>query len=201
MESSNLAKSTKLLYDSDLKFFTTKTIRDILVIEEQSVFFDYIHKLIKNNILTKIERDKYILTSKTPDTMMLANMLYQPSYISFETALNFYGILAQFPREITSVTTKKTNQKIVGEHVYSYAHIDPKFYFGYEKINDFIIATPEKALFDQGYLTSKGIKHLNMDEYDLSRINKNVFKSYIKKIENNQQFKEILSIFCKYLNL
>jgi predicted transcriptional regulator of viral defense system len=201
METSNLAKSTKLLYDSDLKFFTTKTIRDILSIDKESVFFDYIHKLIKNDILTKIERNKYILTSKAPDTMILANMLYQPSYISFETALNFYGILSQFPRETTCATSKKTNQKLVGEKVYSYTHIDPKLYFGYEKTNDFIIATPEKALFDQGYLTSKGIKHLNIDEYDLSRINKKVFTSYLEKLKNNQQFHETLSVINKYLHL
>lgn len=197
----NLAKSTKLIYDSKLKFFTTKTIRDILDIDKESVFFDYIHKLIKNDVLTKIERNKYVLTSNVPDNMMLANMLYQPSYISFETALNFYGILSQFPRETTCATTKKTNQKLVGGNVYSYTHIDPKFYFGYEKTNDFIIATPEKALFDQAYLTSKGIKHLSIDEYDLTRINKKVFQSYLEKFKNNQQIQDTIKSIKYYLRL
>lgn len=201
MEMLNMATSTKLIYDSKLKFFTTKTIRDILDIDKESVFFNYIHKLIKNGVLTKIERNKYILTSSVPDNMTLANMLYQPSYISFETALNFYGILSQFPRETTCATTKKTNQKRMGENVYSYTHIDPKFYFGYEKTNDFIIATPEKALFDQAYLTSKGIKHLSIDEYDLSRINKKVFQSYIEKLKSNQQIQEIINNIKNYIRL
>jgi hypothetical protein len=89
----------------------------------------------------------------------------------------------------------------VGGDVYSYTHIDPKFYFGYEKTNDFIIATPEKALFDQAYLTSKGIKHLSIDEYDLSRINKKVFQSYLEKFKNNQQIQDIIKSIKKYLRL
>ena len=45
----------------------------------------------------------------------------------------------------------------------------------YIKKNDVLIATPEKALFDQFYLASKGIKSVNIDEYDLKNINKKLF--------------------------
>ena len=201
MEPLNLTKSTKFLYDSNLTFFTTKTLRDILNIDKESVFFDYIRKLVINDVLTKIERNKYILTAKTPDAMVLANMLYQPSYLSFDTALNYYGILSQFPLEISSATTKKTNRKRAGDSEYSYTHLDPKFYFGYEKRDGLIIATPEKAFFDQAYLTSKGIKMLNVDEYDLSRINKTVLKSYLDKLKHNIQFRDMLYKIKKYINI
>jgi len=201
MGSLNLATSTKLLYDSNLTFFTTKTLRDILNINNESVFFSHIYKLTENGVLTKIERNKYILTAKTPDNMTLANMLYHPSYISFETALNYYGILSQFPTETTSATTKKTNFKRVGNSQYSYTHVDPGLYFGYEKRDNFIIATPEKALFDQAYLTSKGLKTLSIDEYDLTLINISIFKSYLIKLKNNIQFKDVLNKMSKYLSL
>ena len=201
MEMLNLTKSTKLLYDSQLTFFTTKTLHDILAMKSESVFFNYIWKLQKNGVLTKIERNKYILTANPPDTLMLANMLYQPSYISFETALNYYGILPQFPRETTSATTKKTKQKTIMENTYSYTHLDPRLYFGYEKRNDYIIATPEKALFDQAYLTSKGIKRLSIDEYDLSHIDKKIFYSYLGKAKANQQFQDTLNKIRSFVHI
>ena len=46
--------------------------------------------------------------SSTND-FLLANFLYQPSYISLESALSFFGIVTGFAYQITSLTTKKTN--------------------------------------------------------------------------------------------
>lgn len=76
----------------------------------------------------RIEKNKYILSDKKINDFELANFLQIPSYISFETALNYHGLLSQFPYEITSATCKKTNKKEFQDKIYSYVHIDRSLY-------------------------------------------------------------------------
>ena len=103
----NLAGITKKIYQSNFSFFSLKTLKDILEIGKEAVLFSVIKKLIKTGVLIKIEKDKYLLEGVKISDFALANFLYQPSYVSFESALNFYGILSQFPYEISSATARK----------------------------------------------------------------------------------------------
>lgn len=189
METYDLALATKNLYDSGLVLFSTKTLRDIIDLPKESTFFSLVKRLIKKGVLEKIEKDKYKLKSSGVSFFTIANFLYQPSYISFETALNFWGILSQFPYEITSATSKKTVGKIVDEKVYSYIHINKELFWGYEKKEDFLMALPEKALLDQIYLATKGLKGLSLEEYNLEKVNKTLVRDYIKMYPQTRQFK------------
>lgn len=83
---------------------------------------------MKDNVLVSIEKNKYLVKGKNVSTFEIANFLYQPSYISLETALNFWGILSQFPYEITSVTLKKSVVKKFDDKVYTYSKISSKYY-------------------------------------------------------------------------
>lgn len=201
METYNLALVTKKIYDSGLTLFTLKTLRDILEIKKESTNFSVISRLITNQVLLKIEKDKYILQNAKLHDFTLANFIYQPSYVSFESALNFYGILSQFPYEITSSTSKKTKQKIINDKIFSYTHIKKDLFWGYEKLKDFLIAVPEKAFLDQLYLAAKGLKTVNLDEYDFSFINLKKFKSYLVKYPATKQFSSITKNLKKYLKL
>ena len=111
MGTSKLTLATKNLYDSSLVLFTIKTLRDILEIEKEATFFSIIKRLQINSILEKIEKNKYKLRAANVSDFALANFIYQPSYVSFETALNFFGVLPQFPYEITSASSKKSLKK------------------------------------------------------------------------------------------
>ena len=139
METYNLAIITKKLYKSNNKFFTLQQLSDVLNIKKSSLF-KIIQKLLAANILTKIEKNKYFLTDSQISDFALANYLYQPSYISLESALNFYGILSQFPYEITSITTKKPKEKIFENQIFTYRKLKKELYFGYQKIEDYLIA-------------------------------------------------------------
>ena len=130
--------------------------------------------------MTRLEKNSYILTNPAPTRFAIANFLFTPSYISLETALNYHGILSQFPYEITSVTPKKSTIKQVDSQAFSYAHLQPKLFWGYEKNDGQLIALPEKALLDQLYLTSKGLRVVQLDEYDLSRLDKSRFYAFAK---------------------
>ena len=119
---------TNTISQSQLRFFTTKDLQQLLKIESKRTLEDLVKRLIKENILTQLEKGKYLVSNKQPSSFEIAQFLYSPSYISFETALNYHGILSQFPTEITSATTKKRTSKIVEDKVYSYAKISPKLF-------------------------------------------------------------------------
>jgi len=201
MERYNLAIITKKIYASNFSLFTLKTLRDILEIKTESTLFSIIKKLRQANIIEKIERNKYLLAGTRIHDFALANFLYRPSYVSFESALNFYGILSQFPYEISSATGKKPIKQSNQNKIFVYTHIKNDLFWGYEKKEDFIIAWPEKALLDQIYLASKGYKKINLDEYDLSKINHLKLKKYLSKYPKTRQFTSAAQKFKKYIHL
>lgn len=201
MERYNLVAITKRIYDSRLSFFTIKTLKDILEVRKESSLFPVINNLLRSEILVKIERDKYLLKGANVPDFAIANYIYEPSYISCESALNFYGILSQFTYEITSITLKKTIEKSFEGKVYVYNHIKRDLFWGYEKQNGFLIAFPEKAVLDQLYLTAKGYKNINFDEYDLSRISISRLKKYLKKYPKTRQFQGTVKTIERYIYL
>jgi len=193
-----LAGLTKKIYESNLSYFNLKTLKDILEVKKESTLFSIITKLLQSDVLIKIEKDKYLLKSANVGAFALANFLYPPSYVSFESALNFYGILSQFPYEISSVTTRKTILKKFNGKIFTYTKIKKDLFWGYEKKENFLIALPEKALLDQLYLASKGQKGLNFEEYDLEKISFPKFKKYLNQYPKTRQFKSILEKIKKY---
>lgn len=201
MASYNLALLTKKLYESGFCLLTTKTLRDIFEIPNENTFFKTVNKLRQQKILTKIERNKYLLSSATVNTFELANFLYSPSYVSFESALNFHSILPQFPYEISSATLKKSKSKKWEKKVFVYYHLKKKLFFGYFKKNNFLIAYPEKALLDQLYFVAKGLKSLNLDECDFSSINKMRLKEFLRLFPRTSQFNRIVEELSKFARL
>lgn len=166
-------KRLEKIYGSSLKFFTTKDLKDLLEIENRRTLEEAVKKLESENILTKIERGKYLKTNSEYSKFEISQFIYNPSYISLETALSYYGLIEQFPFEITAITTKKSIEKEFGEQVYSYRTIKKELFIGYEREEDFLVALPEKAIFDQLYLSLFGIKSENI----LKNIKKDSFDS------------------------
>ncbi|MBU0998675.1 hypothetical protein KJ570_04075 [Patescibacteria group bacterium] len=182
MESYNLGVLTKKLLESGIGLTNSQTLKDILEVKNDRTFYRIVKDFEKNNIVKNIEKNKYCIIGRDVTTFEIANYLYQPSYISLETALNYWGILSQFPFEITSITSKKSVTKNFEDKTYSYSHISNKYFGMFTKKNNVLIALPEKALFDQIYLTSKGIRMAHFDEYDLKNINKKRFFEICKQL-------------------
>lgn len=108
----------------------------------------------KNNRLIKIKRGLYT-DNVNNDNYFIANVLYRPSYISFETALSFYDLFPERVNVIKSATFNKNRTKIYQNKtgVYLYEDVNKNAYpYGVEtiNINDQLIqfASKEKALTD-----------------------------------------------------
>lgn len=188
MESFERGVLVKRLYDSGASLFTTRTLVSLFGVKKENTALVIIGRLVKIGILEKLEKGKYQLVSRPADTFSLAHFLYQPSYISLETALNLHGILSQFPYEITSVTTNKKREKIVADKPFVYLHLMPSLFWGYAKQDNALIAEPEKALLDMVYFVSKGERGVHLDELNLSRLNRRQINLYIKKYPRTRQF-------------
>jgi len=182
MKTYSLASITAKLCQSPLNLFTTKTLRDMSAADmPQATFFSMLSRLIQQRVLQKIERNKYLLVGGKAHDFSVANFLYEPSYVSLEAALNFHGVLSQFPYEIASMTPKKTTTKTLNEKTYRYARIKQTLFWGYESVHGFLIAQPEKALLDLLYLQSKGLALVHTDELDGEKLDRARFESYAKK--------------------
>ena len=104
----------------------------------------------------------------------IANKLYSPSYISFESALSYHGLIPEAVYTVTSAhKARKTNTYTTPIGVFSYQYI-PDFSLGlgisYEKTvdgNHFLIASAAKALFDLIYVSRKTYSSLRQLEDDL----------------------------------
>lgn len=172
MASYNLSILAKKLLESEFGLLDSKTLRAVIGVNDKRSFYRIVKTLINANLLVRIEKDAYLVSGKNVHQFAIGNFLFQPSYISLESALNHWGILSQFPFEVTSMTPKKTTTKTYADTAYSYSHLASKYYGMFTKQNGILLATPEKALFDQVYMATKGLRLIDFDEYDLTGLKK-----------------------------
>jgi hypothetical protein len=122
---------------------------------------------------------------------ILANMIYGPSYISFEYALSYHGLIPERVEEVASVTKGKTKSFTTPVGKFTYMHLSTNYYsfgFGQKQIEGgraFLIADPEKAVADRvfrekGGFTLRGMKDflfdgLRIDEAGFRNLDKSLF--------------------------
>lgn len=115
-----------------------------------------ISRLITEGKLLKIKRDLYVKGQESEiNQKILANLIYGPSYISFEYALEYYGLIPERVNIITSSTFNKNKNKIFKTPVgiFEYRYINKEIYpYGITRAEEsgefFKIATKAKALCD-----------------------------------------------------
>ena len=112
--------------------------------------------------IRKVIRGYYVFTDAPCDEKTLfeiANRIYAPSYVQFEMALSYYGLIPESVYGVTSVSTRKTIQFKTSIGSFIYRTIRPKLYFGFDLIENnkkmFKLASPEKALLDLFYIKTE----------------------------------------------
>ncbi|MCY4482749.1 MAG: hypothetical protein OXC12_07740 [Spirochaetaceae bacterium] len=88
------------------------------------------------------------------DPLVLAPLIYGPSYVSLETALSWYGLIPERVDEITSVTCKRAKLFRTPLGRFSYLPVNEVAYsygVGLQSAagGSFFLAEPEKALCDR----------------------------------------------------
>ncbi len=169
-----------------------------------------IHRETKNGNLTTIIKGIY----ETDDKALghyLAGTIYGPSYLSFEYALAYHGLIPERVYTYTNATYNKNKAKKYKNAFGLYTYRDiPKKAYPYEIISftengySYVIASKEKALCDRIYIATpqtsmKRLKTLIFEDlrieeedfYDLD-FNKILFLSELYPSSNIKQLKKII---------
>lgn len=121
----------------------------------------------------------------------IAFLLCQPSYLSLESALAWYGFIPEIVYAYTSVTARitRTFENACGRFIYR--HVKSELFWGYVEMKTdhgpYLLAEPEKALLDYLYLNLARINNENdfenirlNEEQMVKTLNKDKFMIYLK---------------------
>lgn len=193
METSTIAIFKKL-EQSGVKFVDYAYLTLLTGVTNPNTLYKIVTRLINKDILKTLVDGKYQVVSSTPTDFEIANYIYNPSYISLESALSYYGILSQFSYTITSITTKKPNLYEISEKEFKYSKVKSDFFNGYKMVDGFLIATPEKALFDSIYFSLKGVVNIDFKDLDLSSLDIKTLESMILDTKNERMINKFKKI-------
>lgn len=143
-----------------------------------------LHQWTKARELLRLKRGVYAFADRVRDQTEVARLLYEPAYISLESALSYHGLLPDVVFALTLVTPKATRrfQTPLGQFVYH--RIKKELFWGYDP--DSLMAEKEKAIVDYCYFYSsrlfptsecwEALRWQNLKEVDFKKA-----KAYSKK--------------------
>lgn len=165
--------------------------------DQKQVVKNITTKLTANGWLIRLKRGLYAISDLSNrgflslSPFVIANLLTENSYVSFESALNYHGMLDQLTGKIISITTVNFKNKTVelNSMEYSFVRVQERWFFGWEKAtidNQSVrIATAEKALIDMiQFHKSKYSVDLVIEKLLLNRNSLNIerFQGYLEKM-------------------
>lgn len=119
---------------------------------------DKVSAMGKRGDIVRLKKGLYVvspkISRKTISRELIANHLYGPSYVSFETALSFYGLIPEKVYAVRSATFKRAKrfENAVGR--FEYVTVPEDYYsigIHPQTVDGeyvYLLASPEKALCD-----------------------------------------------------
>ncbi len=166
-------------------------------------------RMVKNGEYFPIVRGLYE-TDPNVAGHLLAGSIYGPSYVSFEYALGYYGLIPEAVYTITCATFEKKKKKkyVTPFGTFTYRDVPAKaFPLGLRILQEgdyyYRIAEPEKALCDQLYklapvhnkteLICLLIDDLRIDETELKKLNREKISKY-NEVYHTTNIKKLCSL-------
>ena len=169
------------LLDLGKDYYTTADLEKIFGARRESLLVA-LSRLVKKGEMVRLQKGLYQLAGIPLNVEKIASEIYQPSYISFETALSKYGILSQIPYALTLATPRRPKKMILQERLVEYRRLKKELFGDFSLQNDgSYLASPEKALLDELYFISKGRATIDLEELDLGEIDRQKLLEIAKK--------------------
>jgi len=188
------------LKDAGFIVFTPREFRLVFNVSEKSASM-FILNNTKKGLFLKLRNNLYLLKDSRTPHYYIANKMYEPSYVSLETALSRYSIIPETVYAITSITTKSTREYNTPIGSFLYQRIKKQAYTGYslKEIDGWkaFIAEPEKALADHLYFVDLKKKMLN-DRLNLQNIDKSKLEAFAKLFNRPGMLTLIEHIYAEY---
>ena len=140
----------------------------------------------RRGVFIRIKNDFYVLAHKwnsyaRNDYFRLAGHLQVPSYISFLSALAYYGLTTQVPGLFfESAALKRSRRFSVRDAAFSYYKLRKKYFFDFTREGGFFIARREKAFVDSVFLASFGKYSLDINAIDVSKLDRGRLRKIIR---------------------
>lgn len=146
----------RTLREQDLFYFTPHLLGALFGLERERVY-RLVAQLKRDQLIAEVEKGKYLLLGLEParvlaNPLFIASQLITPSYVSYWSALHFYGFTEQAPLTIFVATTKKKRPVEFQGMRFRFVTIQPHKFFGYtrESVGELpvLIADPAKSVID-----------------------------------------------------
>lgn len=168
-----------LLRSHKLYVFSLEDIKNLFPREKSKTIKNNLIRWLSKGYLARLKRNLYKLVEqgselKIPD-LYIANRLYEPSYISLETALSIYSIIPDIASGVTSIATMPTRTFRNKYGSFLYRSCQKTAFTGYRLMLyegfKVYIADKEKALVDFLYFRLRSGYSLDFSE---ERLNKKI---------------------------
>lgn len=169
--------------------------RQDLSIHRLKVFDYQFTRWIQKGLLVRLKNGLYAFAREAGGikTEEVAYFLYQPSYISLESALWFYGFIPEVVHTPTSVTSRTNRRFDNAFGGYVYRHIKKELFWGYGPVRTengfYLLADPEKALLDYLYLNLSGLR--SQEDFDAIRLDSDQLSRHL----DAERFRRYLAAF------
>jgi len=166
----------------------------------------FVFRNTRKGLLIRLKKSRkgslYCLADEIPNQYLIANKLYEPSYISFDAALSFHNIIPESVYTVSCATTKPTREFIVTDIKFVYYRIKRSVYTGYNPTKyqntTILMASPEKALTDYLYFVALRKRSLHYERLDLKRIKKRKLLRLAKLYDKPIMLHLIDDIYANY---
>ena len=192
---------------------TNQVLLDIL--KDYKRPFDKISELTRQGLLLQVKRGVFVpgprLKMPMPESFLLSNHLWGPSYVSLESAMSYWGLIPERVFETTAVTTKPAKKYNTPVGRFSYTKMPLPYYaFGVQQValtarQNVLIASPEKSLCDK-IITTSGIslrskkqtlelllEDLRIDDGSLKQMNTGNMKKWIPYAPKESSLKMLVT--------
>ncbi len=160
--------------------FGQQDLKAILYPMSDAAISSGVTRSLKSNDFLRLKRGLFLFSKKLRkgpvSKLLIANKLYDPSYVSFESALSYHGLIPEAVYTTTSACFQRKNKIFtnqLGDFSYDYIPSKP-FFMGVSNHKDdggVLMATVLKALFDLVYIRHKNYNTID-ELYDDLRIEK-----------------------------
>lgn len=176
----------------DLPFFNLNDIRKF----DEGFYRQQLSYWVSEGLVRKLAGGFYALAEVEVEEdylYMLANKVYEPSYVSLESALAFWGVIPETVFGVRSVSSRKTAKFETEWGDLSYRKIKRKCLTGFEVLQrdekiKFKMASLGKAVLDYLYLNDKVD---TIDDFEGLRWNKEA----LRRVKEKGGFMKYLPLF------
>lgn len=164
--------------------FTLPDLKAALDENSEPTLYRTLVQLVKTGQLIKVKRGIYATPEASLET--ISSRIEPKAYISTGTVLARTAVIGSIPaRRVQAVKTgrPRTYQCELGtiEHL----SISPRLYFGFDRVADKLVASPEKAFLDVCYFTYRG-RRFSFDpdtDMNMETLNFDMIERYLESYD------------------